>query len=241
MGSAHARPTLLDLYCGAGGCSVGYHRAGFDVIGVDVKPQPNYPFEFHQADALEFTSQHGSDYNAIHASPPCQAYTAINRSGKLKGKEYPDLVAETRRLLEASGRPWVIENVPGAPLRSPALLCGSAFGLAVRRHRIFESSFLLLGTQCRHHEQDRPGPRFPACFRSRKSLRENRRHLSTVVQVYGHTAGKHLWPEAMGIDWMTAREMTQAIPPAYTQYIGTQLMRILENQHDENTHHVAVP
>lgn len=107
------RPRLLDLFCGAGGCSAGYDRAGFDVTGVDVVPQPRYPFAFHQGDALEYVAAHGHEYDAIHASPPCQSYTPLRALSP--DKEYPDLVAVTRAALEATGRPWVIENVPGAP------------------------------------------------------------------------------------------------------------------------------
>lgn len=206
---------------------MGYHRAGFDVTGVDCRPQPRYPFEFIQADALEYLQAHGQDYDAIHASPPCQRYTAFNRTGKLKGKEYPDLVAPTRDLLEKTGRPWVIENVPGAPLRFAVQVCGSSFGLLVRRHRWFEANILLFGTTCRHHEQDAGGPRFPACYQTQKALRQGGKHLSTVVQVYGHTSGKALWPAAMGIDWMSSKELTRAIPPAYTEFIGRQLYRAI--------------
>lgn len=221
-------PRLLDLFCGAGGCAMGYHRAGFDVVGVDIAPQRNYPFEFVRGDALEYLVAHGREFDAIHASPPCQHYTPVNRTGRLTGKEYPDLVEPTRALLVATGKTWVIENVVGSPLISPLLLCGSMFGLMVRRHRLFESSRLLLGQPCRHAEQERGGPRYPSCFRSKKALREGRRHLSSVVQVYGNTPGKGLWREAMGIDWMTSRELTQAIPPAFTEYIGHQLMRTID-------------
>jgi DNA (cytosine-5)-methyltransferase 1 len=224
----HAKPRLLDLFCGAGGCSVGYHRAGFDVVGVDNQPMKRYPFDFHQADALEFLEKHGHEFDAIHASPPCQAYCIVNRLRHLRGRAYPDLIEPVRELLKKSGRPWVMENVVGSPLQHPIMLCGSSFGLLVRRHRLFESSVVMLGLPCNHRWQDAGGARFPSAFRSRKYLKGSGcRHLSTVVQVYGHTAGKKHWPTAMGINWMRSRELTQAIPPAYTEYIGRQLIEWL--------------
>lgn len=211
-GGGASRPRLLDLFCGAGGCAVGYHRAGFDVVGVDAKPQPRYPFEFHQGDAFEFLEAHGHEFDAIHASPPCQAYSVCG--GWRPQAEHPTLIEPVRELLTATGLPFVIENVVGAPLHGAAMLCGSAFGLRVRRHRIFEGSFPLFGTQCRHGEQ---GP---------------------CVGVYGNQ-GRRIghWlgrarnvadaSNAMGIDWMTWRELTQAIPPAYTEFIGRQLLRVV--------------
>jgi DNA (cytosine-5)-methyltransferase 1 len=151
------RPRLLDLFCGAGGAAVGYHRPGFDVVGVDIKPQSNYPFEFHQADALEFPLE---GFNAIHASPPCQGYSQL--AAMHPGREYPLLIEPTRELLLSTGLPYVIENVEGAPLpRHPQLdgtwgfwLCGSMFGLGVtrgflRRHRLFETNFPVVQPQCR--------------------------------------------------------------------------------------------
>jgi len=217
------RPRLLDLFCGAGGCSMGYHRAGFDCIGVDHRPMPRYPFRFIQADALEYLAERGREYDVIHASPPCQRYSRVNCLQHLQGREYPDLIGPTRDLLRQIGRPWLIENVESAPLRTAILLCGSMFGLAVRRHRLFESSVFLLGLPCNHAAQNNQGPRFPTAFRNRRDAHGHKRQ-STVVQVYGHTAGKSLWPKAMGIDWMTSKELSQAIPPAYTQFIGRQLL-----------------
>src|SRR5574337_20985 len=127
------KPRLLDLFCCAGGCAMGYHRAGFDVVGVDINPQQRYPFEFHQADAMTFDL---SGFDAIHASPPCQAYTVLG--GREDLSHYPDLVDAVRERLQASGKPWIIENVPGAPLRDPITLCGAMFGLRRYRHRLFE-------------------------------------------------------------------------------------------------------
>ena len=146
MADIPACPRLLDLFCGAGGAAMGYHRAGFTVVGVDINPQRHYPFEFHQADALEFDV---SGFDAIHASPPCQAFTAYKRRPNHVG-DYPDLIWPTRQKLIASGVPYVIENIPKAPLLNPITLCGSSFGLDVRRHRLFESNVPLLAPPCDH-------------------------------------------------------------------------------------------
>jgi DNA (cytosine-5)-methyltransferase 1 len=217
------RPRLLDLFCGAGGAAMGYHRAGFDVLGVDIAPQPHYPFAFLQGDALEYLGAHGAEYDVIHASPPCQAYCPVNQQGARSGKRYPDLVTLVRAALQDASRLYIIENVIGAPLRGAVRLCGSSFGLPIRRHRLFESSVLLFMAPCQHGWQEATGS-YPTCWRPRSG----RRPRSRVVQVYGHTAGKHLWPAAMGIDWMTRAELSQAIPPAYTEYLGRQLLRALE-------------
>lgn len=229
------RPRLLDLFCGAGGAAVGYHRAGFNVVGVDIQPQPNYPFEFHQADAMTFPLD---GFDAIHASPPCQAYSTIAKQQRKRRPgtyEHPDLVEDTRARLQAAGVPFVIENVLGAPLHNPIMLCGSSFGLDVRRHRLFECSFPIMAPPCAHHWQT---PRF-------RSL-DRRRGLKSVVPVYGggqisglaSVVGVHgnlkyageraLREEAMGIDWMSPYELTQAIPPAYTTHIGGYLMAALD-------------
>ena len=209
------RPRLLDLFCGAGGAAMGYHRAGFDVVGVDIKPQKHYPFEFHQADALTYPME---GFDALHASPPCQRYSAATRvHGIDRVESHPDLIVATRDRLRASGAPYVIENVVGAPLRDPLMLCGSMFDLAVRRHRLFEGSI----------------PDFPpySC-----------NHTERAVPVYGHSgAGANRgrerihgrsnsgedWRRAMGIDWMTNAEIVLAIPPAYTEFIGRALMEAL--------------
>lgn len=230
------RPKLLDLFCGAGGCAVGYHRAGFDVVGVDHKPQPRYPFTFIQGDALETLRSIGELFDVIHASPPCQAYTSMRSLGKNAGKDAPDLVGPTRELLEQSGKTWVIENVPGSPLNRPLLLCGSMFDLGVRRHRLFESSVLVMGQSCQH----KAGWPVAVWGDGRPSWQEARRERRPLA-VYGdHPQGlrdktyrinraKTLMEGryAMGIDWMEWKELTQAIPPAYTEFIGKQLMDIL--------------
>lgn len=216
------RPRLLDLFCGAGGCAMGYHRAGFDVVGVDINPQPRYPFEFHWGDALAYVAEHGHEYDAIHASPPCQGYTTLRHLPVNRTHDYPLLVEQVRNLLQASDLPYVIENVPGAPLQGVVMLCGSSFGLNVRRHRWFETSMVMFGLPCLHHEQT---PRFRSLDRRRGG------RLASVVGVHGHAnyAGEfEIRCAAMGIDWMSPQELTQAIPPAYTAYIGTQLMQYME-------------
>lgn len=206
------RPRLLDLFCGAGGCAMGYHRAGFDVVGVDIAPQPRYPFTFVQADALDYLAAHAHEFDAIHASPPCQAYSMAAQTQRNQGKVYPDLVAPTRKALAATDKPWVIENVPGAPVRADFRICGCQVGLPLRRVRLFEASWQPIVLMPPHH------------------------HTGPVVSVVGH--GTPTWVReqlgynptindyraAMGIDWMTRCELSQAIPPAYTELVGQHLM-----------------
>ena len=205
------KPRLLDLFCGAGGAGMGYHLAEFEVVGVDNCPQPHYPFEFHQVDALEFCTEHGSEYNAIHASPPCQAYSMASRQWRRDGVKYPDLIHETREALIATDRPYVIENVPGAPLINPTVITGALFGLLVRRKRMFETSFPM------------PLILLPPDRRSKfKMGRPVIEGVDEIVPV-GHFSNVAYARKQMGIDWMTQRELAQAIPPAYTQFIGRQL------------------
>jgi hypothetical protein len=148
---------LLDAFCGAGGAAMGYHMAGFEVVGVDIKPQKHFPFEFHQGDALEYIRDHGHEFDAIHASPPCQHYSMIQRITRNKDK-WPDLVDPVRQLVTASGLPFVIENVEGAPLRIDLMLCGSMFALRMIRHRIFESNVKMpvLMPPCNHFDMYDP-------------------------------------------------------------------------------------
>jgi DNA (cytosine-5)-methyltransferase 1 len=226
-----ARPRLLDLFCGAGGASVGYHRAGFDVVGVDNRPMPRYPFEFHQADALDYVAEHGHEFDAIHASPPCQAYIkGLAEINQHLGRvcRHPKLIEPIRDLLVRSEKLYIIENGIHAPLRNPVNLCGSSFGLKVRRHRHFETNWFLMGTPCWHAHQNKAI--YPCAFGKagyRDRGRDGERPLSVVVQVYGKSKGRELWPDAMGIHWMTGNELSQAIPPAYGEFIGRQLRRIL--------------
>ena len=215
-------PRLLDLFSCAGGAAMGYHRAGFEVVGVDINPQLNYPFRFYQADALEFVQQRWVRhyFDAIHASPPCQDYLNLTKVNAALGREssHDRLIAETRAALIATDLPWVIENVEDAKpeLVNPVRICGTGVGLPLRRHRMFESNVPLDGIACDHQ-------RFTE-KRYWTSWRPNGEHrLSTVVQVYGNAGGREHWPAAMGIDWMTAEEMVEAIPPSYTEHIGRQL------------------
>jgi DNA (cytosine-5)-methyltransferase 1 len=209
------RPRLLDLYCGAGGCARGYMDAGFLVVGVDIHPQPNYcGHAFHQADALEFTRQHGHHFDVTHASPPCQAYTPL---GALSPhKSYPDLLAPTRDVLLHLGVPFVIENVMAAPMHKARsiVLCGAMFGLRTYRHRRFEPGPGLVLTAPAH-------PKHVA--RTATKQRRARWAQGWNVSITGDV-GTYLGPEAMGIDWMNGNELSEAIPPAYTRYVGAQLM-----------------
>ena len=218
--SSVARPRLLDLFCGAGGAAMGYHRAGFEVVGVDLHPQPRYPFRFVQADALEFPLE---GFDAVHASPPCQRDSIASRRWNGRPESHPQLIPPTRERLLGAGVPYVIENVPGAALIEPIRLCGSSFGLGVRRHRLFELGGFRFDPvpACDHASQP---PRYPI-------YDHGRWYLSRVVHVFGYGGGKSKgdWPNAMGIDWMTLRELAQAIPPAYTELIGSRLIALLEN------------
>jgi DNA (cytosine-5)-methyltransferase 1 len=217
------RPRLLDLFCGAGGAGMGYHRAGFDLVGVDIVPQPNYPFAFIQADAL-CPPLGLLEFDVIHASPPCQAHVAGMAAVNValgRTADHADLIPATRAMLRATGLPYVIENVVGSPLLAPVQLCATAFGLPMFRHRLFESNVLLWGRECEHDRQ-REEKYWTSYYR-----RNGEKGRSKVVQVYGQAADRHLWADAMGIDWMTPDEMTQAIPPAYTQWLGEQLMPLM--------------
>ena len=205
---------LLDLFCGAGGAAVGYHQAGFtDIVGIDIVPQPNYPFTFIQADALE-PPVRLEDFDLIHASPPCQAYAGLAS----KDGRHADLIPPTRLLLKEL--PHVMENIEGAPLLNAARLCGSVFGLGVRRHRKFETSFLLMVPPCQHHGQKIRGyygrNYGPALVSMDAIQRKGRKPLfrGTVAEA----------PADMGIDWMIWDELREAIPPAYTKYIGEQFL-----------------
>jgi DNA (cytosine-5)-methyltransferase 1 len=213
------RPRLLDLFCGAGGAAMGYHRAGFEVIGVDIEPQPNYPFEFHQADAMEYPLD---GFAAIHASPPCQGYSRMRHLPWLKDREYPMLIEPTRERLVAAGVPYVIENVVGAPLDPSFMLCGLDFGLRMYRHRVFESNLLMLTPPHQRHKETIGSGRMLGSRYSRASAGI----CGILPDPAGHTAGASTKAAAavMGVDWMTRDEMTQAIPPAYTEWIGQALM-----------------
>jgi DNA (cytosine-5)-methyltransferase 1 len=222
-----SKPRLLDLYAGAGGAACGYVRAGFEVVGVDREPQPHYLASgaacMIQADALDYIRAHGREFDAVHASPPCQAFTRYrNVPGHVRPA--PDLIAATRAALWACGRPWVLENVQGAPLHFPAVLCGSMFGLAVRRHRHFEASFLIMTPPCRHGGQKEklyPGGR------SKERGGDCHTPVRFTVEIGARDIPLDVQQAAMGIDWTTREELSQAIPPAYTQHIGAQLRAVV--------------
>lgn len=205
---------LLDLFCGAGGASKGYAQVGFDVTGIDVKHGKRYPFRYMRMSIEEVTEELISQFDVIHASPPCQTFSITRNLRIAQGKQTDkiDWLPQTRELLRASGKPYVIENVPGAPLIEPVLVCGSYFGLKVRRHRLFESNVKLIGTTCDHKSQGKPVGIYG-------SMRDE-------IPGGGHTAKTMKEAnEAMGIDWMIWGELVEAIPPAYTRYIGKQLWR----------------
>lgn len=215
------RPRLLDLFCGAGWASMGYYRAGFDVVGVDIVPQPHYPFEFHRADALQFPLD---GFDAIHASPPCQSYSVAVTSRSSRwvptlGKDEPALIAPIRARLAATGVPYVIENVAGATreMEFPLLLCGTMFGLPIPRHRRFETVPMIL-----------MAPGHPDCrgVAKRYAAQRGWDHRDMTVTGKGRRAGTlQRWQEVMGIDWqMTQHQLAEAIPPVYTEYIGSELM-----------------
>lgn len=239
-----SRPKLLDLYCCAGGAAVGYNRAGFDVYGVELDPAraQSYPFPVRFGNALvvmqqliagkrlDFGHQVGhrwvsewvglSDFDAIHASPPCQANTALTKGNRARGWQdgHVDLIPETRELLDAAGLPYVIENVQGATMRRDWTLCGEMFGLGVIRHRYFE-----FGGWTTH--------RHPMHLKHRgrvSGYRHGQWYDGPYFAVYGDGGGKGTvaqWQEAMGIDWMSERILlAEAIPPAYTEHVGAQLM-----------------
>ena len=211
---------LLDLFCGAGGAAMGYHRAGFDVVGVDIAPQPHYPFEFHQGDALDYLAAHWQEFDAIHASPPCQASTALTK-GTNRGRLYVNLIPATREMFAQIDAPTVIENVQGSDVRRDLTLCGEMFGLGVIRHRYFE-----LGGWSAEQPRHRP-------HRGRMSgYRHGQWFDGPYVAVYGDGGGKGSvpeWQHAMGIDWTDVRKsIAEAIPPAYTEYVGRQLIEHME-------------
>lgn len=215
---------LLDLYCGAGGAAVGYHRAGYtEILGVDVEPQPRYPFPLLQTDALTFLAhlKDGRAWDLIHASPPCQAYSTLKNANRRRGREYPDHVAAVRAQLRSLGRPWVIENVPGAPLIDAILLCGLTFGLKVFRHRLFECSEFLLQPPHLTHGHRVIGADGWCCVVGNGGNIDRKRRAGPIPKDHRRLGA---WQAAMGIDWMNRYEITQAVPPAYTEWLGQQLL-----------------
>jgi DNA (cytosine-5)-methyltransferase 1 len=212
------KPRLLDLYCAAGGAGMGYSRAGFDVVGVDINPQPHYPFPFIRQDVLSLDQRFLRWFAAIHASPPCQLYTRKSAKWGRERKhfiEHPDLIEPTRTMLEASGLPYVLENVMGAPMRADLVLCGTMFGLRIIKHRQFECNFHVpcLLPSCDHSDVYNPW------------------------QGTGRSAAEHR--EAQGTPWIPqcggasrkagyTGDLNNAIPPAYTQFVGEHLIAHIE-------------
>ncbi|MEU1081362.1 SAM-dependent methyltransferase [Streptomyces sp. NPDC005908] len=209
------RPRLLDLFCCQGGAAKGYDDAGFDVTGVDLAPQPRYPFPFVQADAIAFVLEHGAAFDFIHASPPCQHDSECQR---IQSNDHPDLIAPTRTALETTGRPWVLENVRGAvpKLRTPVMLCGQMFALANYRHRYFETGggFTLA-------QPDHPAHLVPQAKMGRPVP------PGYYGQFVGNFSGVPLAREVLGVPWMNRDGIRECIPPAYAQHIGRAALEAL--------------
>lgn len=203
----------LDLFCCAGGASMGLHRAGLEVVGVDIEPRASYPFPCIRADALSVDL---GGFDLVWASPPCQGFTAYRRRGGGHVRPRENLIPAVRARLVASGVPYIIENVEGAPLQAPVMLCGSMFGLDVRRHRLFETSFSVLTPLCSHATQ---APRFAPAT--------NRPNLRRTVEVGTWRIPLDVQRRAMGIDWMPLEDLSQAIPPAYAEFLARAFLRSL--------------
>ena len=216
------RPTILDAFCGAGGAAVGYYRAGFRVIGVDIEPQPNYPFDFHQGDALDWLDRWRIPGNvvAVHASPPCQRFSDLAKRNN-NADDWPDLIEPVRYLLRELGLPYVIENVEGAPLIMPVTLCGTMFDeLSVIRHRLFETNWNLYPPS-----EHPPHPLVFTHDKRKKHYGKLDQDTSYVQVTGGGNATLANKKRAMGMPWVKSHhEVNEAIPPAYTEFIGSQLM-----------------
>lgn len=201
---------ILDLYCKQGGASRGYELAGFEVVGVDIEAQPRYPYEFVQADAIEYLqTQDLSRFSAIHASPPCQKHSRLNAIWR---RDYPDLIAATREALIEIGLPYVIENVQGAPLEETFMLCGRMFGQRYFRHRYFETSFFVLAPVHVPHRMKAPRT---------SGLPQND---NEVYSFFGHFSGVREIADYIGCEWMNREGVANAIPPVYTEWIGRRIV-----------------
>jgi DNA (cytosine-5)-methyltransferase 1 len=206
------KPKLLDAFCGEGGAGMGYSHAGFDVVGVDIIPQPRYPFDFVQDDAIDFIKKHGHEFDAIHTSPVCKRYTACS---VLNNVEHPDQIPSVRDALIASNKPWIIENVVGAPLLNPTQLCGCMFNLRTYRPRQFETNSFHI-PQMSHQEHRAP---------LAKMGRPVKPH--EFMHIAGHYSNVTLAREIMGMPWGSRDGISQAIPVVYAEYVGRHLMKIL--------------
>ncbi len=237
------KPLLLDLFSGAGGCARGYADAGFEVIGCDIAAQKHYPYEFHQDDAshvldtlLAGEMWHGyqlRDFAVIHASPPCQEYSSTrhlrNATAKYGVKHAPMLIEQVRARLVATGLLWVIENVAFSPLPDALVLCGSMFDLPIRRHRWFASNLMLFAPgPCQHTDSciNAVGGKVRGygSLASQTTYRDAKGAIRKRESYLSLDAGRR----AMDIDWMTLDELSQAIPPPYTEWIGNQLRAVIE-------------
>lgn len=200
---------VLDAFCCQGGAAAGYAAAGFEVVGVDINPQPRYPFTFVQGDAVEYIREYGSGFDLIHGSPPCQHDSDTQR---IMGREHPDLIGPTREAMESTGRPWVIENVRGAlpKMRNPFRLCGTMFGLSTYRHRFFEIG------GWKAEEPEHPWHRFPQAKMGRAPK------PGEFVQAVGNFSGVGAVRADWRVPWMNRDGIREAIPPAYTEWVGTQ-------------------
>lgn len=210
------RLVLLDLFCGAGCAGEGYRRMGFDVVGVDIRPQPNNPHTFHEGDAIEFLREFGHEFDLIHASPPCQEHTVYRNCRPGHKPKWPCMIAETREALKDVGVPWVIENVPKAPLIDPIQICGTGLGIRVRRHRLFESSFPIAPVPCDHGRfTDRI---FPGST--------NRPNGRTVCNIGEYRVPLDVQKKHMGVDWpIKLGELSLGIPPAYTEHVASEFLK----------------
>ncbi len=240
----------LDLFCKAGGASGGLVDAGFDVTGVDIEPQPNYPYRFMRADAVSLVPEFLRLFDFIWASPPCQRYSAMTKRWGHRNKKHPDLVGPVREMLKSSGVPYVIENVMGSPLENAVMLCGSMFGLQtkqgsqLRRHRLFEASFPIKQLKCQHNDGSAIGVYGGG--------QHPQRRIPATIGVYGHAGGSskrdnldmacfttQARRDAMGIQWMSGKELSQAVPPAYAHYIATEFLRSIPSVQEEVHNGVA--
>jgi DNA (cytosine-5)-methyltransferase 1 len=216
LNKVNSKFKLLDLFCCAGGTGYGYFLAGFDVTGIDNKYQKNYPFTFILSDAFEYLENNYKNFDAIHASPPCQKYSKSTKQWRVLGKDYPDLIEKCRKMLIKTGKPYIIENVPGSPLINPIILNGSVFGLLVHRKRLFECNFFV------------KQPEIPKTKTPIKMGRPGKD--GDIIQPVGHFSGIEYAKKQMEIDWMIGKEMSQAIPPIYTKYIGKFLKDEIEKR-----------